>query len=84
MQLPIISFIQTRLAEADPNFDTREGTAFYDLFIEPQQFMLSPLNDFMLERRVGQSIREMLLDPTPDTPTTFNRLTPTTPPETFM
>lgn len=72
MQLPIISFIQTRLAEADPNFDVREGTAFYDLFVKPQQFMLQPLNDFMTKRRVGQSIRQMLQDPTPDTPTTFD------------
>jgi hypothetical protein len=71
MQLPILAFIQAQLAETDPAFDTREGTAFYDLFIIPQQFMLQPLNDFMAERRVGQSVRQMLLDPTPDIPTTF-------------
>lgn len=72
MQLPVITFIQTRLAEVDPNFDVREGTAHYDLFVIPQQFMLQPLNDFMTQRRVGQSVRQMLQDPAPDTPTTFS------------
>lgn len=72
MQLPVITFIQTRLAEVDPNFEVREGTAHYDLFIIPQQFMMQPLNDFMTQRRVGQSVRQMLMDPTPDTPTTFS------------
>jgi hypothetical protein len=71
MQLPVITFIQTQLNEADSSFDVREGTAFYDLFVDPQQLMLQPLSDFMAQRRIGQSIREMLMDPTPDTPTTF-------------
>lgn len=71
MELPVIAFIQARLAEADPNFETRAGSAHYDLFVIPQQFMLQPLNDFMTKRRVAQSVRQMLLDPTPDDPTTF-------------
>jgi len=71
MQLPVITFIQARLQEADPNFEVREGTAHYDLFIIPQQFMLQPLTDFMTQRRIGQSVRPMLQDPTPDTPTAF-------------
>lgn len=71
MQLPVITFIQARLSEVDPNFEVREGTAHYDLFVIPQQFMLQPLNDFMTQRRTGQSIRQMLLDAAPDTPTTF-------------
>jgi len=71
MELPIITFIQARLQEANPAFDTRQGSAHYDLFVQPQEFMLQPLNDYMSQRRVGQSVRQMLLDPTPDTPTTF-------------
>lgn len=71
MELPVITFIQDRLAEADPAFETRQGTAHYDLFVQPQELMLQPLNDFMTKRRVGQSVRQMLLDPTPDTPATF-------------
>jgi hypothetical protein len=66
MELPIISFIQARLAEADPSFDTRQGSAHYDLFVIPQQFMVQPLSDFMIQRRVAQSVRQILLQPSPD------------------
>lgn len=71
MELPVITFIQTRLQEANPLFESRQGTAHYDLFIQPQELMLQPLNDYMSQRMVGQSVRLMLQDPTPDTPTTF-------------
>lgn len=71
MQLPVITFIQARLSEVDPAFEVREGTAHYDLFVIPQQFMLQPLNNFIAQRLVAQSVKLMLEDPTPDTPTTF-------------
>lgn len=71
MELPVITFIQARLAEADPKFETRVGTAHYALFVSPQQFMLQPLVTYQYKRMIAQSVRLMLQDPTPDTPTTF-------------
>src|ERR1019366_5086951 len=56
----------------NPAFETRQGTAHYSLFVQPQTLLLQPLNDFMTKRRVGQSVSQMLQDPTPDTPTTFS------------
>lgn len=66
MELPVIEFIQTRLAEVDPDFDTRQGSAHYDLFVIPQQFMLQPFSDYMIDRRTAQSIRQILAQEDPD------------------
>lgn len=71
MELPVITFIQTVLTEANPNFEVRAGTAHYDLFVQPQQLLLQPFSDFQTQRRVSQSVRLMALDPDPDSPTTF-------------
>jgi hypothetical protein len=65
MELPVISLIQTTLAEIDSNFETRQGSAFYDLFVKPQQLMLQPLIDYTYQARYGQSVKliRSLADP---------------------
>jgi len=67
MDLPVIGFIQARLQEANPNFDTREGTAFYDLFVEPQELMLTPITSALADFQISQSIATILALPSPDT-----------------
>lgn len=66
MELPIIGFIQERLAESDVTLETRQGTAFYDLFIKPQELMLDPLLSAMEVSLVAQSVRRILLTDNPD------------------
>lgn len=58
-ELPVIEFIRNRLLESDPQFDTRRGTAFFDLFIQPQQLMLNPLITAMETSLTSQSVRRM-------------------------
>ena len=64
-ELPVITFIQERLAEADSTLETRDGTGFYDLFVKPQQFMLNPLLSSMETTLIAQSVRRLrnLTDP---------------------
>lgn len=66
MELPVIDFIRTRIAEADPDFETRPGTVYHEMFIKPQQLMLQPLNNTMDQILVSQSIRRILAQPDPD------------------
>lgn len=66
MELPVIAFIQERLAEADTSLETREGSAHYDLFVQPQQLMLQPLIDAMDTLQVAQSISRILALEDPD------------------
>ena len=66
MELPVIDFIRARIAEADPTFDTRPGTAYYEMFVKPQQLMLQPLVNTMDQVLVSQSIRRILAQPDPD------------------
>lgn len=66
MQLPVIDFIQTRIAESNTGLEVRQGTAFYNLFIEPQQLMLQPLAVAMETVLVSQSIRRILALDDPD------------------
>jgi len=66
MDLPILDFIQTRLSEADATLEVRKGTAFYDTYIKPQQFMLQPYSDEMDELIISQSIRKILQQSDPD------------------
>jgi hypothetical protein len=65
--LPVIAFIQERLAEADTTLETRKGTAFYDLFIKPQEFMLQPLVTAMETVLISESIRRIRNLSSPDT-----------------
>ena len=58
--LSSIAFIQERLAEADSTLVTRTGTAFYDLFVKPQQFMLQPLITAMETVLTAQSVNQIL------------------------
>lgn len=67
MELPVIQFIQERLAEADANFETRQGTAFYDLFIKPQQLMLQPVISALDNLQIALSIKRILSLAAPDT-----------------
>lgn len=66
MELPVVTFIRQRISEADPEFDTRPGTAYHEMFIKPQQLMLQPLNNTMDQVLVSQSIRRILAEPDPD------------------
>lgn len=65
--LPVLAFIQERLSETDTTLETRKGTAFYDLFIKPQQFMLQPLITAMETVLTGQSVNRILALSDPDT-----------------
>jgi hypothetical protein len=64
--LPVISFIQARLAESDADLETRKGSAFYDLFIKPQELMLQPLLTSMELTLTAQSVRRILALSDPD------------------
>lgn len=66
MELPVINFITTILDEADSTLETRPGSAYYDLFINPQQLMLQPLINTTDQIMVSQSIRQIMLQPDPD------------------
>ena len=66
MDLPVITFIQERLAESDAGLETREGSAFYDLFVSPQELMLQPLLTAMETTLIAQSIRRILDQDAPD------------------
>ena len=66
MDLPVITFIQERLAEVDSSLETRTGTPFYDLFVKPQQLMLQPLLDAMDVTLTAQSVRRVLALDAPD------------------
>lgn len=64
--LPVLSFIQERLAEADSTLETRQGTAFYDLFVKPQEFMLQPFITAMETVLTAQSVNRVLSLSNPD------------------
>lgn len=66
MELPVIDLIRTRLAEADAEFDTRSGTAFYDLFVKPQQLMMQPIISAMDDYETAASIHRILSLPDPN------------------
>jgi hypothetical protein len=66
MELPVVEFIRARIQEADPDFDTRPGTAFHEMFIKPQELMLQPLSNTLDQILVSQSIRRILAQPDPD------------------
>ena len=65
-ELPVIQFIQERLAESDANLETRPGSAFYDLFIKPQQLLLDPLFTNMDTLITAQSLRRIQSLPDPN------------------
>ena len=64
--LPVLPFIQERLKEADTTLETRAGTAFFDLFVKPQQFMLQPLITSMETVLIAQSVNRILSLPNPN------------------
>lgn len=66
MELPVVEFIRERLREVDPEFETRPGSAFHELYIKPQQLMLQPLITTMDQVLVSQSVRRILAEPDPD------------------
>jgi hypothetical protein len=57
MELPIIAFIQETLREADAELETREGSAWYDMFVKPQQLLTQPIQDAVAQGRYAQSVR---------------------------
>jgi hypothetical protein len=67
VELPVIVFIQARIAESVNQLESRQGTGFYGLFIEPQELMLQPLFTAMETLLVGQSVSRILALADPDT-----------------
>jgi len=67
MDLSVVDFIIERLAESNSDLETRKGTAYYDLFIKPQELMLQPFVSAMDNILIGQSIRRILNLPDPNT-----------------
>ena len=65
-RLPISEFIQERLSEYDSTFEVREGTAFYELFIKPMQYILQPLRDEADDVQESQSFLRILSTEDPD------------------
>jgi hypothetical protein len=69
--LPVITFIQERLAESEAAggapLETRKGSGFYDLFIKPQELMLQPLLSSMETTLIAQSVHRMRSLSDPDT-----------------
>jgi hypothetical protein len=64
--LPVLTFIQERISEADSTLELRKGTAFYDLFVKPQEFMLQPLITAMETVLTAQSVSRILALSNPD------------------
>lgn len=64
--LPVITFIQERLSEADTTLQTRQGTGFYDLFVKPQEFMLQPFITAMETVLTAESVSRILALSSPD------------------
>lgn len=66
LELPVLEFIKQRLNEADLTLEVRRGTAYYDLFVKPQQLMLQPLLVAMETSLTGQSVRRIQRTDDPD------------------
>lgn len=66
MDLPVIQFIQERLAESDTLLETRKGSGYYDLFIKPQELILQPFVTAMETILIAQSVKRMLALDDPD------------------
>lgn len=67
LELPVLEFIKQRLNEADLTLEVRRGTAYYDMFVKPQQLMLQPLLTAMETSLTAQSVRRIQLTDSPDT-----------------
>lgn len=65
-KLPISEFLQERLKEFDPKFEVRAGTAFYDLFMKPMQYIVQPLRDEADDVQEAQSFLRILSTEDPD------------------
>ena len=65
-RLPISAFLQQRLEEYDENFEVRAGTAFYDLFFKPMQYIVQPLRDEADDVQLAQSFLRILNTDDPD------------------
>lgn len=64
--LPIASFLTTRLQEYNPKFDVRKGTGFSQLFINPMQYMVQPIVDELGQLEIAQSFLRILQQSDPD------------------
>jgi hypothetical protein len=60
MTLPIEEFLIEKIHEYDPDFDTREGTGFKDLFIKPAEIIVQPFRDELDIIESGQTILGIL------------------------
>lgn len=65
-RLPISEFLQQRLEEYDSDFELRAGSAFYDLFFKPIQYIVQPLRDEADDIQESQSFLRILNTEDPD------------------
>lgn len=66
MSLESEEFISERLKEFRKNLETRKGTAFHRLFVNPVSLILQPLRDEMNSIKIGQSFRRIVDLPDPN------------------
>lgn len=66
MAINIEDFIKTRIAEYNPQFETRTGTPYGDLFVKPNAFIYQPFVDVFNQTQINQSLRKILSLPYPD------------------
>lgn len=66
MSLPIVDFLVQRVQEYDPDYELRKGTAFTELFIQPQALMVQPLRDEANDIFINQSLKRILELDDPD------------------
>lgn len=60
MSLPIIDFLVKRVQEFDPEYELRIGTAFTEMFIQPQALMVQPIRDEANDIYINQSLKRIL------------------------
>jgi hypothetical protein len=62
--LPITTFLETKLRENFPNFNIREGSAYRDMLIKPASLLIQPFRDQLqiVKRNVSISNFALMLD----------------------
>lgn len=62
--LPITTFLETKLRENFPNFNVREGSAYRDMLLKPSALLLQPFRDQLqiVKRNISLSNFALMLD----------------------
>jgi hypothetical protein len=66
VSLPILDFLVERMQEFDPEYELREGTAFTELFIQPQALIVQPVREEANDIFINQSLKRILELDDPD------------------